>query len=111
MAGEADIAGMAALIGEPARAAVLTALADGRALSATTLAGEAGVAPATISGHLGRLTAGGLIRVEASGRHRYYRLSGPRVAEALESLARLELTAGSSGSPTPAAAAWRISSA
>lgn len=89
MAGDVDIAVVAALIGEPARAAVLVALADGRALAATTLAGEAGVAPSTISGHLARLVDGGLVRVDASGRHRYFRLAGPHVAEAVEALARL----------------------
>lgn len=83
------MAAVAALIGEPARAAVLMALADGRALAATTLAGEAGVAPSTVSGHLARLVDGGLIRVEASGRHRYFRLADPQVADAVEALARL----------------------
>jgi DNA-binding transcriptional ArsR family regulator len=86
---DANVAQVAGLIGEPARAAVLMALIDGRALAASTLAQEAGVAPSTISGHLGRLTDAGLVSVEASGRHRYYRLSGPEVADTLESLARL----------------------
>lgn len=92
MHGDADIATVAALMGEPARAAVLIALADGRALAASTLAAEAGVAPSTVSGHLARLVAGGLVRVEPSGRHRYYRLAGPQVAEAVEALARLAPT-------------------
>lgn len=86
---DANVAEIARLIGEPARAAVLMALIDGRALAASTLAHEAGVAPSTISGHLGRLTDAGLIRVEASGRNRYYRLASGEVAETLESLARL----------------------
>lgn len=89
MCGDVDIAAVAALVGEPARAAVLMALADGRALSASTLAAEAGVAPSTLSGHLARLVDGGLIRVEPSGRYRYFRLAGPEVAEAVEALARL----------------------
>lgn len=79
-------------MGEPARAAVLVALADGRALAASTLAAEAGVAPSTLSGHMARLVEGGLVRVEPSGRNRYYRLAGPRVAEAVEALARLAPT-------------------
>ena len=79
-------------MGEPARAAVLVALADGRALAASTLAAEAGVAPSTLSGHMGRLVEGGLVRVEPSGRNRYYRLTGPQVAEAVEALARLAPT-------------------
>ena len=89
MPGDADIASVAALMGEPARAAVLKALADGRALAATTLADEAKVAPSTASGHLARLVEGGLVTVESSGRHRYFRLASPEVAEALEALARL----------------------
>jgi DNA-binding transcriptional ArsR family regulator len=89
MPGDADVAAVAALIGEPARAAVLGALADGRALAATTLAAEAGVSPSTLSAHLARLVDGGLIRVEPSGRHRYFRLAGPEVADAVEALARL----------------------
>jgi DNA-binding transcriptional ArsR family regulator len=76
MRGDIDVAAVGALIGEPARAAVLVALADGRALAATTLAAEAQVAPSTLSGHLNRLMDGGLIRVERSGRHRYFRLAG-----------------------------------
>jgi DNA-binding transcriptional ArsR family regulator len=86
---DADVALIAGLIGEPTRAAVLMALIDGRALAASTLAQEAGVAPSTVSGHLGRLTDAGLVQVEASGRNRYYRLAGAEVAETLESLARL----------------------
>ena len=89
MEGEVDVAAVAGLIGEPARAKVLVALADGRALAASTLAAEASVAASTISEHLARLVDGGLVAVEPSGRHRYYRLAGPGVAEALEALARL----------------------
>jgi len=89
MSADADVAQVAGLIGEPARAAVLMALIDGRALAASTLAQEAGVARSTISEHLGRLTDAGLVSVQASGRHRYYRLASGEVAEALETLARL----------------------
>ncbi len=89
MDGDADIAAVAALIGEPSRAAVLIALVDGRALAASTLAIEAGVAPSTLSGHLARLVDGGLISVEPSGRHRYFRLANPEVAQAVEALARV----------------------
>src|ERR1700722_721105 len=88
-AADANVAQIAGLIGEPSRAAVLMALIDGRALAASTLAEEAGVARSTISGHLGRLTDAGLGLVEASGRNRYYRLASAEVAETLESLARL----------------------
>jgi len=87
--GDSDIGVVAALMGEPARAAVLMALLDGRALAASTLAAEAGVSASTISAHLARLVDGGLISVEASGRHRYFRLSRSEVAQALEALACL----------------------
>ena len=92
MPGDADVAKVANIIGEPARAAVLMALADGRALPATTLASDAGVAPSTLSAHLALLVEGGLIRAEPSGRYRYFRLAGPQVVEALEALARLAPT-------------------
>ena len=88
VAGDADIALIGALMGEPARAAVLTALLDGRALAASTLASEAGVSPSTLSSHLARLVDGGLVEVQASGRHRYFRITRPEVAQALEALAR-----------------------
>jgi DNA-binding transcriptional ArsR family regulator len=81
-----DIAGLAALIGDPARANMLSALMAGTALTAGELAAEAGVTPQTASGHLARLVAAGLLLVEVQGRHRYYRIAGPDVAEALETL-------------------------
>ncbi|MFI5691001.1 ArsR/SmtB family transcription factor [Kribbella sp. NPDC051586] len=89
MGGDADVARVAGLMAEPARAKVLIALADGRALPASLLASEAGVSPQTVSGHLHKLLDGGLVAVERSGRHRYYKLSGPEVAAAVEALARL----------------------
>ena len=87
--GEPDIAAVAALMGEPSRARVLLALADGRALPASALAAEAGVAASTASEHLSHLVGAGLLGVEAHGRHRYYRLAGAPVGQALEALARL----------------------
>jgi DNA-binding transcriptional ArsR family regulator len=89
MSGDVDLARTAALIGDPGRARVLRALADGRELAATVLAHEAGVAPSTASVHLSKLVDGGLVRAERRGRHRYYRLAGPDVAAALEALAKL----------------------
>jgi DNA-binding transcriptional ArsR family regulator/ribosomal protein S19E (S16A) len=83
---EADLASIAALIGEPARAAMLTALMDGLALPAGELAELAGVSPQTASAHLTKLLEGGLLSVETHGRHRYHRLSSPQVAVALEAL-------------------------
>jgi DNA-binding transcriptional ArsR family regulator len=87
MPGDADIAAVASLLAEPARVRVLLALADGRALPASVLAAEAGVAPSTASGHLRRLAEAGLVHVEAHGRHRYHRLAGEDVARLLEALA------------------------
>ena len=81
-----NIARVAALIGDPARAEVLTALMAGRALTATELAGIAGVTKQTISAHLAKLLEAGLLGVEAQGRHRYFRLAGRDVAQLLESL-------------------------
>src|SRR3954452_23465069 len=80
------IASIAALIGDPGRANMLTALMDGRALTASELGGAAGVTLQTASGHLSRLVESGLLAVRKQGRHRYFRLSGPDVAEALEAL-------------------------
>ncbi|WP_406050206.1 ArsR/SmtB family transcription factor [Kribbella sp. NBC_00889] len=87
--GDADVARAAALLAEPARAKVLMALADGRALPASLLATEAGVSPQTVSSHLHKLLDGGLLEMERSGRHRYYRLAGPEVAAAVEAVARI----------------------
>ncbi len=89
MPGDADIAKIGALVAEPARARILLALGDGRALPASVLSDEAGVTPSTTSAHLGKLLDGGLLRVERHGRHRYFRLAGPEVAELIEALARL----------------------
>ncbi|RCS24427.1 ArsR family transcriptional regulator [Phyllobacterium salinisoli] len=80
------IAKIAALLGDPARANMLTALMDGRALTASELAGLAGVTLQTTSGHLAKLSAANLILMEKQGRHRYFRLSGADVAEVLEGL-------------------------
>jgi DNA-binding transcriptional ArsR family regulator len=89
-----DIAMIAALVGDPARSNMLTALMTGRALTASELAGQAGVTPQTASSHLSKLEAGGLIEQEKQGRHRYYRLSDPDVAAVLEGLEGLAARAG-----------------
>ena len=77
------------LIADHARAAILAALLDGRAWPAGELAYAAGITPQTASSHLSKLLDGGLILVEQQGRHRYYRLAGPHVAQVLEHLASL----------------------
>jgi DNA-binding transcriptional ArsR family regulator len=89
-----DIAMVASLVGDPARANMLTALMDGRALTASELAQEAGITPQTASSHLAKLEAGGLLEPEKQGRHRYYRLADPDVAGVLEGLAGLAARAG-----------------
>jgi DNA-binding transcriptional ArsR family regulator len=80
---------VAALLGDPTRAAMLDALMDGRARPAGELARTAGIAPSTASEHLARLVAGRLLVVEPSGRERLYRLASADVAEVLEALSRL----------------------
>jgi DNA-binding transcriptional ArsR family regulator len=87
--GGMEVARIARLIGEPARATMLDALLSGEALSAGELARAARVSPATASGHLARLQAGGLVDVVRAGRHRYYRIAAPEAAEALEALSLL----------------------
>jgi DNA-binding transcriptional ArsR family regulator len=89
-----DIAMVASLVGDPARANMLTALMTGRALTASELAHQAGITPQTASSHLAKLEAGGLIEPEKQGRHRYYRLTDPDVAGVLEGLAGLAARAG-----------------
>ncbi len=89
MPGDADIAATAALLGDRGRARIVTALGDGRALPASVLADEAGVAASTASEHLAKLVEGGLLRAERHGRHRYFRLAGADVAEMLEAMARV----------------------
>jgi DNA-binding transcriptional ArsR family regulator len=86
MTQDIDIARIAALVGEPARASMLLALGDGRALPAGELAACAGVSAPTASGHLGAMREAGLLEVVQQGRHRYYRLASAQVAALLESL-------------------------
>ncbi len=80
------IAHVAALVGDPARANILTALMDGRAFTATELAYFAGVTPQTASSHLGKLADASLIAMKRQGRHRYYRLASPLVGRMLEGI-------------------------
>ncbi|WP_219468815.1 ArsR/SmtB family transcription factor [Nonomuraea rhizosphaerae] len=91
IAHDSDIAPVAALIADPTRAAILTALLGGRALAAGELARLSGVSAATASAHLSRLLDGGLVGVVRQGRHRYYRLAGHEIAEVLEVLARVSV--------------------
>jgi DNA-binding transcriptional ArsR family regulator len=84
--GDANIAAVASLLADPARATIMIALSDGRALPAGELARLAHVAPSTASSHLSKLAEGGLIDVESWGRHRYYRVAGPEIVGAIEAL-------------------------
>jgi DNA-binding transcriptional ArsR family regulator len=84
-----DIAVIGALIGDPARANMLTALSAGQALTAGELAREAGVTAQTASSHLAKMSAGGLVEGRKQGRHIYYALSGPDVAGVLEAITGL----------------------
>ncbi|WP_394825485.1 ArsR/SmtB family transcription factor [Pendulispora albinea] len=98
-----DVASFGELVSDTSRATMLLALMDGSARPATELANMAGVTPQTASFHLQRLVAGGLVRVEPIGRHRYFRLANDQVAEALEAVALLHgplRTPTASQSPT-----------
>lgn len=96
------LATISALIGDPARATMLAALMDGRALTAGELAHTAGVTPQTASAHLGRLADSGLLARAVQGRHRYYRLADGRVGAMLESI-----LAVAGPDPAPHRIAWR----
>src|SRR5271154_5223972 len=80
------IASVAELISDPARSAILMALLDGLALPAGDLARLSGISAQSASGHLSKLLDGGLLAVQNSGRHRYYKIAKPEVAHALEAL-------------------------
>ncbi len=95
---------VAALMGDPARAAMLSLLMDGRAHTASELALTAGITAQTASGHLGRMVEGSLLAARAQGRNRFYRLASPDVAHAIESLMAI---AGTRAPPASVSAAWR----
>jgi len=95
---------VAALMGDPARAAMLSLLMDGRAHTASDLALTAGITAQTASGHLARMVEGNLLAARAQGRNRFYRLASSDVAHAIESLMAL---AGTRATPASRSAAWR----
>lgn len=95
-----DISLIASLIGDPARANMLTALMSGKALTATELAAEAGVTPQTASTHLARLEQGGLLRFRKQGRHKYATLASTDIAQVLEMLMGIAAQAGHTRSRT-----------
>lgn len=106
MSDTSRIAATAALLGDPARANILAALMDGRALTAKELAFAARVSPQTTSGHLGKLTEAGLLTPQRQGRHRYFRLASPLVGQMLEGILA---AAGEADSHIPArrTSTWR----
>jgi DNA-binding transcriptional ArsR family regulator len=108
MADTPDLAAIAGLIGDRARANILLSLMEGRALTATELARAAGITKQTASSHLSKLLDARLVAVEQAGRHRYHRLADDDVGLAIEQLiglaARLDLTTVQTG---PADAAMR----
>ena len=85
------IAEIATLLGGPARATILSALLDGRSLTAGELALAAQITPRTASTHLAKLTKAGLLSVERNGRYRYFRLASPKVAEMIEGIVAVAL--------------------
>jgi DNA-binding transcriptional ArsR family regulator len=86
MSDSLSIVSIAALVGDESRAAMLTALLGGEAQTATELAGEAGITKQTASTHLAKLLEGGLVVVQAQGRHRYFQLASTDVSTLLEGL-------------------------
>ena len=87
--GDVDLAAIGRLLADPGRCRMLLAVSDGRDLSASALAAEAGVSASTASGHLAQLVGAGLLSVNSSGRYRYFRIADPAVAELLESMSRV----------------------
>ena len=102
-----QIARTAALMGEPARAAMLLALMDGRALTARELALAAGVSAATASRHLALLQEAGLLAMEKQGRHRYHRLASVEVPSLIENLMQVATPAAATVTTGPRDAALR----
>ncbi|WP_376702564.1 winged helix-turn-helix domain-containing protein [Mesorhizobium sp. ISC25] len=104
-----DIARIASLVGDPARANMLSALMGGTALTASELALEAGVSLPTASSHLSKLMEGGLLTLASQGRHRYYGLAGPQVAGMIEAITGVAAAVGPQRvRPGPRDAAMRV---
>ena len=88
---EPDVARVAGLLADPARARILRTLLDGTMRPAGELAFAANISAQSASAHLARLVEGGLLALQAQGRHRYFRIAGPEVADAVESLGSLSV--------------------
>lgn len=85
------ISQIATLLADPKRSAMMWALMDGAARQTEELALLAGLSPSSASAHLGRLLAGGLLKVEPRGRKRFFRLAAPEIGAAIEALASATL--------------------
>jgi DNA-binding transcriptional ArsR family regulator len=94
MVNSPDIAAVASLIGDRARATILMSLMEGRALTATELARTAGITKQTASSHLSKLLDARLVAVEQVGRHRYHRLADHDVGSTIEQLIALAARMG-----------------
>lgn len=109
---QGEISGIAALLGDPARAKMMVALLGGKALTATEMALEADITPQTASGHLAKLLSRRLITVQKQGRHKYFQLHGYEVAELLETLlnlsAKIDHSTVSTGPKDPALRKARV---
>ena len=105
------LARVASLLADPGRAAMLWALMDGSARPAGELTLIAGLSPSAASGHLARLTDGGLLALEVRGRHRYYRIATPEIAATIEAARSIGSIESCSASPSIAALASDASSA
>jgi DNA-binding transcriptional ArsR family regulator len=88
---EPDVARIAGLFAEPARARILRILIDGTMRPAGELAYAANISAQSASAHLAKLVNGGLLALEAQGRHRYFRIASAEVAHAVESLGSLSM--------------------
>src|ERR1044071_4804890 len=85
------LARIAGFFADPARARILRTLIDGTLRPAGELAFAANISAQSASAHLAKLVAGGLLELQAQGRHRYFRIASPDVASAVESLGSLSM--------------------
>lgn len=96
------LAALGAMLADETRSEILCALMDGRAHTGGELARYIGVSPSTVSEHLSKLLDAGMVGVEPQGRHRYFRLASPEVAELLEALGASPVPAGLPAPKAPA---------
>lgn len=93
------ISQIATLLADPKRSAMMWALMDGTARQSEELALLAGLSPSSASAHLARLSAGGLLKVEARGRKRFFRLAAPEIGAAVEALASASIASAPLATP------------